>query len=1133
MTNKYLINFLWCFFCFYIHGSVFAQGNSVLSDGDWYKISVVQDGIHKLSYSNLSTLNIDLDNLQISDIQLFGNGGGMIPKSNSEARYIDLEENAIQIVDQNGNNIFEEDDYILFFGQSPHRWKFNENTKLFEFSQHLYSDKTFYFLTISDSNSGKRILEKSIESNYNNTTSIFNTYKIHEKETENLIGSGMNWYGERFDLQNTQSFTFDFEALEETFPIYIKTSFAARSLNPSVFNVVVNGITVQQINISNIVNNYATAYAKTGSGLNSFYSSSSIIDVILNYNATAANSLGWLDYIELNAISKLKMYNNQILFRDVSSVDLGKVTKFNITEATNNVNVWDVSDPTNITSLNTQFLNDTLIFIAKTDSLCEYLAFDGTNYYSPVLEGSISNQNLHSLASNIEYVIISHPSFLSAAYRLADFHVQEDGLNTVVVNTEEIYNEFSSGSQDIGAIRDFLKMLYDRDNSRLKYTLLLGDGSYDPKDRIENNTNYIPTYQSANSTNPTLTYVTDDFFGLLDDDEGLFNNDLVDIGIGRMPVQSLLEADAMVDKIEKYYSDDSFGDWRNVISFIADDGDANDGNVHMWQADSLANIVRNIYPNINIQKFYLDNYEQISTPGGPRSPDMQESINRQITKGSLLVNYTGHGGELGWTQERILEISQINDWENINKLPLFMTATCKFSRFDDPEKTSAGEHVFLNPNGGAIALLSTTRLVYSSPNYNLNTKFINVLFESENGENPRLGDVFRKTKVLSGTAVNNRNFTLLGDPALKLAMPSYNIETTSVKDTIKALEEVTIEGEIKDESGNIAAHFNGVVYSTVFDKEITETTLGQESCTPMSYKIQDNIIYKGQASVVNGKFSFSFVVPKDITYDYGSGRLSYYAISDDQNIIDARGVDQSFVIGGISSEVEYDYDSPVITLFINNEDFVSGGLTDKNPLLLAFIDDFSGINTVGNGIGHNITCVLDNQTSNPIILNDFYESDKDDYKSGKIQFPFSDLDEGEHILTLKVWDVFNNSSESSIVFRVVDGNSLAYWNNNFIISDFINYPNPVHTTTNFYFEHNRADDILEVSLNIYSVSGILVKNLSKSFISSGYRLGPFSWDGNDKFGSPVSPGIYIATLNVNTSAGETDIKSTRIIILPQ
>ena len=640
---------------------------------------------------------------------------------------------------------------------------------------------------------------------------------------------------------------------------------------------------------------------------------------------------------------------------------------------------------------------------------------------------------------------------------------------------------------------------------------------------MQNNTNFIPTFQSENSLNPTLSFVTDDYYALLDDDDGDLNNDLIDIGIGRLPVKNINEAYDMVDKVQMYYSDQSLGDWRNTVTFVADDGDAKDGNLHMNQANNLANYIDTNYQNININKIYLDNYLQESTPGGPRSPDAQNAINRSVNNGSFLVNYTGHGGPLGWTQERILEVDQINNWENENKLPLFMTATCKFSCFDDPDKVSAGEYLLLNSSGGAIALLTTTRLVYANPNYTLNTKFVDVLFEKENGEFPRLGDLYKQTKVLSGSGSNTRNFILLGDPAISLSYPKYNISTNSIPDTLKALETVTISGEITDDLGAVLENFNGQLSPTVFDKEVISYTLGQESCSPMPYRDQTNIIYKGGVSVNSGEFSFSFVVPKDIENNYANGRISYYAKDDSGN--DASGFDDSFVIGGIAEEIDYDYDGPEISLYINNRNFIDGGITGKDPILLADIVDLSGVNTVGNGIGHDITAILDNNSSSPYILNEFYTSDLDNYRKGVVEFPLNDLSVGEHTITFKVWDVFNNSSESVISFVVTDDASI-------IISDFVNYPNPFAGSTEFYFQNNQSGQMIDLSIDIYSITGMHIRSINRSVYNDGYRIGPINWDGKSKNGDNLSAGLYIAKLNIDLENGMFETKSIRIAITP-
>ena len=1099
------------------------QSNSVLVSGDWYKISTKTNGIYKLDYSSISSLGVNTDNLQIKDIKLYGNGGGMLPKLNSDFRHNDLIENAIEIHDLNNNGVFESSDFILFYGESADSWVFNPTSSSFSHQINLFSDEVFYFLTIDSQSAGKRIQEKMTLLNPTQTIKNFNDYAFHELELENLIQSGQQWFGERFDYQSSQSFNFTFPNLDQNSDVIITTEVAARSLLPSNFIITVNNTTLTSLSVPNIVSTYATEYAKIASKTTIFNSNSSSINVGLEYSSSDNGAMSWLNYIEINARRKLRMSGNSMLFRDATATNL-TVGRFELENALG-ITVWDITNPQNVELLPVLLNEDVLSFNDSLNTIHEYIAFNSLSYLTPELKGPVANQNLHNASSDIEYVIVTHPDFLNAANRLADFHANKDNLKSLIVTPQQIYNEFSTGMQDVSAIRDFLKMLYDRSNSKLKYLLLFGDGSYDPKNRISNNTNFIPTYQSLNSTHPTLTHVTDDFFGLLDDDEGLFTDDLVDIGIGRFPVSTQLEADIIVDKIERYYAKESFGSWRNDIVFIADDGDADDGNIHMWQADSLSNYVADNYTDINIKKIYLDNYLQESTPGGPRSEATQNAINNKIDKGALLVNYTGHGGQLGWAQERILEVEQIKSWEN-RSLPLFMTATCKFSYFDDPDKKSAGEHVLLNANGGAIALLSTTRLVYSSPNYNLNTKFINVLFEKVklNGEFPRLGDVFKKTKVLSGSGANNRNFTLLGDPALRLAYPEFSVNTTSISDTLKALSLVTIYGEVVDESG-VLTDFNGIVFPTVLDKEITRVTLGQESCTPMPYRDQNNILYKGSASVVNGEFSFSFVVPKDIAYNYGNGKISYYAVSDDDSPVDASGSEESFIIGGTAENIDYDYDGADISLYMNTRLFVDGGITDANPVLIADISDFSGINTVGNGIGHDITAILDGNTTMPFILNEYYEAKKDDYTKGTVSFPLSGLEKGKHNITFKVWDVFNNSSERTINFVVTDEDI-------FTIEDYTCYPNPFSNYTEFYFQHNKANQDIQVSLNIYSVNGVLVRTIQQNYFDNGYLIGPIIWNGKDDYGGLLSAGMYISELSLNSSDGDFTSKSIRLILLP-
>ncbi len=1109
---------LYCLLFFSV--SLFSQDNSVLSKGDWYVVSTNQNGIYKLDYNDLFELGVDMNELNINNIHIYGNGGGMLPKLNSDFRYNDLVQNAIEIYDLNNNNFFDKEDYLIFYGESANKWKYDSITGIFNHELHLFADKVNYYINISNDYSSKIIQKRPIISNPERTISTFNDFVFHEQELENLIRSGKKWFGERFNSNSSKSFNFTFPNLDLEDLVKIKTSFAVRSLNPSSVSLKANNNILSSINVSNIISAPSTEYAKISSIYHEYISSSEDIDIEIDYFSSDNGAVLWLDYIQINARRKLRMKNNFLQFRDVRTIE-SNIVRYEI-DNTSNIMVWDITDPKNIMKLSLSTNATSISFNDSSNILREYIAFNSLAYIKPSLEGKLTNQNLHAISSDVEYVIISHPDFLDQAYSLSEFHLENSNLKSVVITPEQIYHEFSSGMQDVTAIRDFLRMLYIRDDSNLKYLLLFGDGSYDPKDRVPNNTNFIPTYQSINSTHPTLTYVTDDYFGLLDDSEGLFSDDLVDIGIGRFPVATQEEAEIVLNKVIKYYSVASFGSWRNDILFVADDGDANDGNIHMSQADSLSNFIADNYKNINISKIYLDNYLQEQTPGGPRSESAQSAINNKINKGALLVNYTGHGSPLGWTQERILELDQIQNWDN-NFLPLFMTATCKFSYFDNPEKKSAGEYLLLNEKGGAIGLLSTTRLVYSSPNYNLNTKFIRMFFEKKNGSFRRLGDLFKETKVLSGSGSNNRNFTLLGDPALSLAYPEFEIITTSNLDTVKALSEITIEGSIIDDLG-VMKNFNGTIYPVVFDKEIIRSTLGQQSCDPMPYRDQNNILYKGAASVLEGDFSFSFIVPKDIAYNYDSAKISYYAVSDDQNPIDASGSYNEFIIGGTANNIVYDYDASILSLYMNNRSFVDGGITNQNPILIADIYDESGINTVGNGIGHDITAILDGDAVNPFILNEYYEASKDTYKEGVISFPLYNLAKGEHTITLKVWDIFNNSSEKTIRFYVRGDNE-------FVLNDYTCYPNPFSNKTDFYFQHNKSNQNLNVTLNIYSVEGMLVNTINQNYFDNGYQIGPISWSGTDTYGNIMSDGVYIAQLNISSEDGDYITKSIRVILL--
>lgn len=1129
---------------------------SVLADGNWYKMAITGDGIYRIDRDFMIENGIISTNEQVecSSIRLFGNGGGMLPTLNSAPRPDDLNECAIEVVDLDNNGLFNGSDYVLFAGQGPHRWTYRSAEKQYTHQKNLFSDSTFYFLTFSDAGLPRRIGNQSSLPPGPSDISVnsFTDFAFHEEDLKNFIKSGRGWFGESFDVNLTRSFTFDFPNLVPG-TARLRSGVAARTStsfsSSSRFLVTYNNSTVLTHTISNVGVSYTDDFARTSALSGSFQATGSPLTVTYIFQPYNASSTGWLDYISLNVTRLLALSGDELRFRDQDTSGNGTspVRNYRISNADAGLRLWSLKNHNEVKAQ--QFtLNGTLAEFNQTvdsASSVEYILFRDRAARTPFYSGRVSNQNLHGFPA-AEYIIVTPAVFLQEAERLAEFRRQNDQLTAHVVTTESIYNEFSSGAQDIVAIRDFLRLLRERDTTGTagpRYVLLFGDGSYDPKNRISGNTNYIPTFQSENSVSYLISYTSDDFFAMLDPFEGTLSGaEIPDLGIGRMPVRSLEQARQMVDKIILYstpgnVTDNTYcagsnslrlGDWRNTLCFIADDQDRN---LHLRQSERILKVVQDSAPVYNIDKIASDAYTQISTPGGQRYPDVNDAINKRMSKGALLVNYTGHGGELGWASESILNNDMINAWTNSNAMPAFVTATCEFSRYDDPQRTSAGELVLLNPTGGGICLFTTVRLAFAIENELINANMMKRMFSPIAGEMPRAGDIIRLSKSDNPT---NRNVTLLGDPALRLAYPRYNVNTVRITegtsgqpvDTISAFNKITIEGVIKDDSGNTLSAFDGVVYPTIYDKAGKVYTLvndrtGSDISLPDSFLLRNNVLYRGKVSVKNGRFNCTFIVPKDISIQYGTGRISYYAHNGQD---DAHGYNESLIIGGVSNTTLQDPRGPEIRLYMNDENFVSGSITDDRPSLFAVLFDSSGINTVGNGIGHDLIAQLDGKPNQLFVLNDFYESDLDSYQQGRVRFPLDKLSEGPHYLTLKAWDINNNSSEARVDFIVASSAKLA-------LERVLNYPNPFTTRTQFLFEHNKPCTGMAIQVQIFTVSGKLVKTLDAYQVCEGFRNTPLEWDGRDDFGDVLAKGVYVYRLKIRTAEGETAQKTEKLVLL--
>ncbi len=1116
--------------------------NSVLSEGTWYKFAVDTTGVFRIDRSFLQNLGIDVNQINPKNIRIFGNGGQLLPMLNSDFRYDGLQENAIQVIGE-GDNSFDAGDFILFYAKGPHQWITNisqpEQTR---HQNNIYSDKAFYFIT-TDNGLGKRI--QTAPENTSPTTlqvTNFNDYLVHEEDEVNLFSNGQQWFGQDLSFENTTTVNFTFNNIDTSQDIFVRVRGVIESFTPSSMGIKVNGQNLTTINfpaIPSSINNLTLAIPREA--IQSINVSSEQIAVEITYNNNGNPSArAHLDYVEILGYKNLIAINNQFSFRNFQAANepFNSIIEYTIQNPNNIAQLWDVTDYINPTIITNQSSGSNFTFKANGGVLREYIVLNENDYFTPELltNSLVPNQNLHSL-QDVDYIIITQDYLSNEAERLAEYHRTNSDLNTLVIDINQIYNEFGSGSPDLTAIRDFIRHLYTNASTiddRIKFVCLFGDSSFDFKDRINSNNNIIPAFQSFESFDLARSYVTDDYYGMMDATEGtLVSTDQQDVATGRFPVTTITEAKQTVDKTLSYYATSSFGDWRNKITVVADDPDTAGEFVLQQTVERIADDIALNKPELNITKIYADAFVQQTSSGGERYPDVEEAINNAMESGTLVLNYFGHGGEGGWANERFLQVGQINNWNNPNTLPLMITVTCEFSRFDNPLRPAAGEFVFLNPNGGATSMITTTREIFISVGQRYNEVLVRKLFNFNN-EDYTIAQAMMEMKndPLSPRTSQRLFVYFLGDPAMKLAQPKPNIKITKMNDiditqsldTLKALSRVTLEGIVTDAADNQLNNFNGKLSATIFDKSVDRTTLDNDNFgRKLTFDAIESKVFRGQASVTNGTFKFDFIVPRDIRIAFGSSKISMYA---DNQQLDKSGFNRDIVIGGINENAPEDKIGPTIKLFMNDESFVDGGNTNESPFLIGVLEDDSGINTSITAVDHDIIAILDGDQANPYILNDFYQTELDDFTKGKVKFPFRNLEPGPHTISFKCWDTYNNPSEATLNFVVVDDRDL-------VLDNVLNYPNPMINYTEFWFNHNKPNEPLEVQIQIFTVSGKLIKTINQTVQTEGNLARTISWDGLDDFGNKIGKGVYVYKLNVRSTLSNAKAKKFEKLVILQ
>jgi hypothetical protein len=1126
-----------CILSFCLGLKATAQNNSVLSTGTWAKVSVSGDGVYKINADFLRKAGFNTDQLDPRNIKIYSGYNSMLPQPNSKPRPQDLVETAIFISGESDGKLNGED-FILFYAQGPDAYSFNPQRQIFKYENNLFTEKNFYYITVS-ANSGKRITNSE---NVNGTFPLieqFDDFSFFESEKYNILKSGRQWFGEQFDTNTEAIVRFDIAGIVPNTNVRLISHVMAQSISDCSFKVTYNAVPALDQPVSAIPNTQygikgrlkADTVTLNSTTIKAALQNTQDIKYQFTRGTTPGLSIGYLDFLLFSYKRQLQLYGSQTGFTSGESLNQPTST-FVISSADSRSLVWDITDPVSSKVQAASLAGTQLRFSTATDNLKKFIVFNPDKIESPVLEGTVANQNLQALPTT-SLLIITHPIFKSEAERLAAHRQSHTGITVSVVTTEQVYNEFSAGKPDFTALRDFIRHQYKKSGSQLQNVLLFGRGSYDYQNRVLGNTNYVPIYESVNSLSPLETYSSDDYFVFLEDHEGTWEenpavNSTIDIGIGRLPVKKVEEAKVIVDKLIQYDTDPKAkGAWRKNILFVADDGN---GVLHQSQADALATTIDQIYGSFEARRMFLGSYPQITNPSGQYSPEATKALNMAMQDGYGIVNYTGHGSEKIWMQEQVLTETTVLESTNGPRYPLFVTATCEFGRNDDPFITSTAERILTTPKGGGIGLVSTARPVNSFTNFNLNNAFYNALFKQVNGRYRDLGSVFKDTKNNSIFGTANRNFTLLGDPSLNLFGEMQNvviksITTSNNASNLQPLAEITLTGEVQ-KNETVSSSFTGNVNVVLLDQPQNLTTVDdpEENANPpapaYAYQERSNKLFDGNATVTNGAFQIKFTLTKNINVLPGKGKFSFYAKS--KQDVNALGFSTSFNVGGPEAPAGTDTTPPEVRLFLGDTTFLAGGIAAANTKLVAILNDVSGINISSIDPQHSLKAVLDG--TQEFIVNNYYQTFNDNTTKGLVVFPITGLAKGKHTLSLSASDSYNNRTQKQVDFVVSEGNGIE-------VNQLANYPNPVDSKTNFWFTHNRPGEDLEATLVIYNLAGQVVLSQNYTISESQYLVTLPEWEIDNAEGRKPGPGLYIARLFVRSLLdGSNNEKNAKFIL---
>ena len=1085
---------------------------SVLADGHWVKIRVSESGVCRMSFSELRSAG-----LEPSQVRVFGYGGAQKEQDFSKRNIDDLPQVPVYVGE----------DYILFYVQGPISWTYNGSR--FAHTRNTYSDFGYYLLS-DDAGAMLPFPEAEAVSGSPTDVTYYSYYQVQDKDSVNLIdrtgvsGGGRTFYGEQFAAGQTRTFTFSTPyANGDNSSVYI--DMAANAATTSTVKAQLNNTSSKSIYISSIPDHYTFGVAGTIS-MNGA-SEEQNQRVTMQFVNSNAGALAWLNYIEITTPSELVMTGSYMGIRSLVNRNTTNPVRFLLRNTTASTQIWDVTDLAAIQRMPTTMVDDQLAWVGtQADGVHEYIAVntDGTKFVQAEVVGEVKNQNLHAL-SNIDYIIICPEGYEDVSEDLAKAHEAKQAITYAIVTDQQVYNEFSSGTPDATAYRWLMKMLYDRAKNGIgqqpRWLLLMGHGTFDNRKLLRNSgTSLLLTYQSKNSVNEIKAYATDDYFAYLDDNEGAIDTQgRMDIGVGRLPVESLDEARTTVDKLIQYIRNEQTGKWKNQLVYLADDGE---NGTHTETAEKSAELVRIKNPDFIVHKIFLDAYPQEVNASGESYPLAKNRVLNLLKNGVLFFDYSGHGGYNAITNESILNLKDIAGMTNKNQA-FWLFATCNFAQCD-AGKRSAAETAVLNPKGGAIGILAATRTVYAPQNTNLNRSVCDTLFGHSDvfHYDMTLGEAILIGKNLLGSDENKLAYVLLGDPCMRLNYPTdYHVETLTEMDTLNALSVQHVEGRIIDEDLNTVSDFNGKVDITIYDKMQSIPTRDNDNAggdpRVVAYNDYPNTIFSGATDVKDGLFNYTFMVPKDIRYNFGSGRIVYYAVTADSlETAEAVGHFEQFIIGGSGSIVTIDTVGPEMEIYLNSPAFRNGDKTYATPRFFANLYDENGINTAGAGIGHDLMLIIDDDPKMIYSLNEYFTAANNSYQAGQVSYLMEELANGPHSLTFRAWDLLNNSTTKSLNFIVEAGLDPSIYN-------VTTYPNPVQQSgvVHLVVNYDQPDELIETEIYLYNTAGQMVyshKQDNPDAVSINLpALG-------------LNTGVYIYSVKIKSASSKYSTTSGKIIV---